>query len=124
MQPKPEIKLIIAGGRDFSHEYIMAHELGNLLGNELREYRVSIVSGMAKGADMYGHHLAKHIGLNTYEFPADWHTHGKRAGPLRNIQMGDFADGLLAFWDGRSRGTKHMIDYMTRLGKSVRVINY
>lgn len=46
------------------------------------------------------------------------------AGMNRNHSMGDSATHLLAFWDGKSKGTQDMIEYMTRIGKSVKVINY
>ena len=57
-------------------------------------------------------------------FEADWGTHGKKAGILRNIEMGDYADALIAFHDSESKGTKHMIEYMKSLGKPVRVVRY
>ena len=43
------------------------------------------------------------------KFPADWKSYGKAAGPKRNEQMANYADTLIAFWDGESKGTKHMI---------------
>ncbi|MCC6629698.1 MAG: hypothetical protein IT340_20150 [Chloroflexi bacterium] len=53
--------------------------------------------------------------------PANWDAHGKRAGYLRNEQMAGDGDALVAVWDGRSRGTRHMIDAMRRRGKPVAV---
>jgi hypothetical protein len=78
---------------------------------------------MARGADALGYQFAKTNNIMVYEFPADW-SQGKSAGFKRNAQMGDFSDGLLAFWDGQSRGTKGMIEYMQRLGKPVHVVRY
>ena len=119
-----EFKLIIAGGRDFSDYEEVNRQLIRLANGELEAYAVSVVSGMARGADALGAAVARDLGVQLYEFPADWNQYGKRAGFVRNEEMGRFADGLLAFWDGQSRGTKHMIEFMKSLGKPTRVINY
>lgn len=119
-----EFKLIIAGSRDFNLPRRLALEIHQLQLDVPELANLSIVSGMARGADKLGHEYAKHTGLTVHEFPADWDTYGKRAGFIRNAQMAEFADGLLAFWDGKSRGTQHMIETMKKLGKPVRVINY
>lgn len=126
-QPKEqssEFKMIVAGGRDFVfYEEGEKHILQ--LAKELPDHLdISIVSGMARGADMVGYHFAKNYGVQCYEFPADWDTHGKRAGFIRNEEMARFSDGLLAFWDGKSRGTEHMINYMHHLGKPVHIVYY
>ena len=55
------------------------------------------------------------------KYPADWDKYGKSAGYRRNEQMADNADSLIALWDGRSRGTKHMIDIAHRKGLKVYV---
>lgn len=120
-----EFKLIIAGGRDFIDYDKGSEEIIRLCVNgELKDYAVSIVSGMARGADAIGVAFARQHNVKLYEFPADWNTYGKRAGFIRNHAMGDFADGLLAFWNGKSSGTNDMIGYMQKLGKPVRVISY
>ena len=75
-----------------------------------------IVSGGARGVDALGEQVAKNFGIPIKVFPADWDKHGKRAGPLRNIQMAEYADGLIAIWDGKSKGTKHMIDQANKQG--------
>lgn len=119
-----EFKLIVAGGRDFMDYRLLFDTIFNLANNVYRDQEVSIVSGMANGADALGYRFAKQNDIVVYEFPADWNQYGKRAGFMRNEQMGDFADGLLAFWDGKSKGTKHMIDYMTKLGKDTHIYTY
>lgn len=55
-------------------------------------------------------------------FWADWKTYDRAAGPIRNKEMAEFGDFLLAFWDGKSTGTKNMIDNMKKLGKPYKVI--
>lgn len=117
-----EHKLIIAGGRDFCN-YELLKTAVNTYANS-KQNKVSIVSGMAKGADALGYRLAEEYNIKVYEFPANWNKHGKRAGFVRNEEMGNFADSLIAFWDGKSRGTKHMIDFMKQLNKPVTVIPY
>jgi len=53
------------------------------------------------------------------EFPADWDTHGRAAGPIRNKQMAEYGDALLLIWDGESRGSANMKSNMKKLGKPV-----
>ena len=119
-----EFKLIVTGGRDFNDYETLCDELNDLAYNEYADREVSIVSGMARGADALTVKFAKEVGVKLYEFPADWSHYGKRAGFIRNAQMGEFADGLLAFWDGKSRGTAHMISYMEDQDKSVHIRSY
>lgn len=119
-----EFKLIVAGGRDFNDYARLSNELMELANDLYRNESVSIVSGVARGADALAVRFAKEHGVVLYEFPADWDAHGKAAGFYRNEMMGEFADGLLAYWDGQSRGTAHMIDTMTRLGKEVFIRRY
>lgn len=117
-----EFKLIVAGGRDFANADLLARVLIAMADVEYADYKISIVSGMAKGADKLAYDFAKHHAIQCYEFPAEWSI-GKRAGYMRNTKMGQFSDGLLAFSNG-SHGTKHMIEYMKSLGKPVTVVNY
>lgn len=119
------IKIIIAGGRDFTNGILLYHECDRIISPILNEgYTVEIVSGMARGADTTAVFYASDRRFTLHEFYADWDKHGKSAGQIRNKQMGDFADMLIAFHDGSSRGTKNMIDYMRSLGKRVEVIHY
>jgi hypothetical protein len=80
-----------------------------------------VVSGTARGVDQLGERWAKDNGIPVAHFPADWDKYGKSAGYVRNTDMGDYADALIAVWDGESRGTNHMVDIMSRLGKFIYV---
>lgn len=80
-----------------------------------------IVSGGARGPDKHGELIAKVNNIPLRVFPADWDTHGKAAGHIRNSEMGVYADALIAVWDGKSKGTAHMVRYMEALGKPVHV---
>jgi hypothetical protein len=82
------------------------------------------VSGNARGADSLGEKYAKDEGFDLEIYPAQWKKLGKQAGFRRNEQMAEVADALIAFWDGESHGTKHMIDIMTNKGLPTKVINY
>jgi len=80
---------------------------------------ITIISGRAKGADRLGERFAQEHNIPTQLFPADWNTHGRKAGFIRNLKMAKAADILIAFWDGQSRGTQHMIEAMQKLEKPV-----
>lgn len=67
-----------------------------------------IISGAARGVDKAGERWAELRGIPVERYPADW-SKGKVAGKLRNIEMAKVATGLIAFWDGMSPGTAHMI---------------
>jgi hypothetical protein len=107
---------IIAGGRDI-HDY-------ELLKEAIQECQfpiATVVSGGAKGVDALGEKYAEENGLNLKIFNADWESHGRAAGPIRNRKMAENADALIAIWDGKSRGTKNMIETATKLGLLVYV---
>lgn len=119
-----ELKLIVAGGREFADYPLLSQQIMLLANQTYADRAVSIVSGMARGADALGVRFAKEHSVHLYEFPANWDKYGKRAGFMRNEDMGRYADALLAFWDGKSPGSKHMIDFMKKLNKPVHVIPY
>ena len=80
-----------------------------------------IISGGAKGADGLAKRYAQENGIGYKEFPADWDKHGKAAGYIRNKQIVNAADEIVAFWDGFSKGTKHTIDIAEEKGKPVHI---
>ncbi|WP_273837245.1 SLOG family protein [Halococcus sp. PRR34] len=69
-----------------------------------------VVSGTARGVDQLGEDWAGERGIPVERFPADWNTHGKAAGPIRNEKMAEYADALVAIHVNESRGTADMID--------------
>lgn len=117
-------KIIIAGGRDFANYSLLKNTCDNLLRESSRLHDIVIVSGHAKGTDLLGEQYARERGYGIETYPADWRKHGRVAGPIRNFQMAGIADALIAFWDGKSRGTKNMIDLANRKGLEVAVIRY
>jgi len=120
------MKYIIAGGRDFKNRNLMYAVM-----NTIKKYSPSVgkpitevVSGDAIGADSLGVEWASVNTIPVRHFPAEWDKYGKSAGFIRNAEMGDYADAAICFWNGESKGTKHMIDTMKRLGKPCYVYNY
>ena len=111
-----EMKTIIAGSRDIT-DYAIVCTAGYYSGIGITE----VVSGGVRGVDKLGEQYAKDYELRLKVFPADWNKYGNRAGPIRNEQMGDYADALIAVWDGKSHGTKHMIEYAKKKGLLVYV---
>ena len=129
-----EMRIIVAGSRDFKDYDLLSEKLMEYL-----EYindkdvvdnpsQVKFVSGTARGADMLGEQFAYNYGYDVTRFPAKWDELGKRAGYVRNAEMAKYASEkygvLFAFWDGKSKGTKNMIDLAKRYGLEVHVINY
>ena len=115
------MKVIIAGGRDFKDYNRLKEVCDKIL---INQNKIEIISGTAGGADTLGERYAQEKGYEVKKFPAKWDEYGKKAGYLRNQEMGEYADGLIAFWDGQSKGTKHMIDIANKKGLKVRVISY
>jgi hypothetical protein len=118
-------RVIVAGGRAFNDYALMRRELDAFF-SEMGA-RPIIVSGGAKGADMLGERYAKEHGLFVIQVPVPYHlwdSLGRGAGYTRNNIMADIATHLAAFWDGQSRGTKHMIDIARARGLKARVVRY
>lgn len=113
------MKVIIAGSRDFNDYELLKNKCDKILS---QQSEIEIISGTAKGADTLGEKYAKEKGYVITKFPADWENKGNSAGYLRNEQMAKYADTLIAFWNGRSCGTKHMIDLAYQYKLKVRVI--
>ncbi len=119
-----EFRVIIAGTRDFSNYELLKEKCDNILSAKRKDSNIVILSGTAKGADRLGERYAREQGFLLRRFPADWDKDGNKAGPIRNAKMADNADALIAFWDGTSRGTAHMIMTAKEKGLATRVINY
>jgi hypothetical protein len=117
------MRIVVAGGRDFNNYALLKEKLDYYLQNLPKE-NIIIISGTAKGADSLGERYAAENGLKCERFPADWNKHGKKAGILRNEDMANQSDALIAFYDGQSRGTGHMIGYCKRKGLKVKVVKY
>ena len=115
------LKVIVAGGRDFQDFDLLTKKLDILFS---KRADVVIISGMAKGADSLAVKYAEENKLRVSEFHANWAKHGNASGFRRNIEMARFADACVCFWNGKSPGTKHMIDTAKRMNLKLRVIIY
>ena len=115
------MKVIVCGSRSIKNE-MWVHDWLDYLQTQIDI--TEVVTGMAPGPDNYGGRWAWVQNIPDKNFPAQWDKYGKSAGMIRNVEMADYADYVIAFWDGKSRGTKHMIDTMKRKGKHGTVIEY
>lgn len=112
-------KVIIAGSRTFDDYKLLEKTL-----DALYPEPVEIVCGGAHGADNMGRLWAIKKGYPVKMFIPQWQKDGKQAGFNRNVEMADFSDELIAFYNGTSKGTEHMINIMKGIGKPIKVITY
>lgn len=92
-----------------------------LLKNKLPN--VVIISGGAKGVDTLAEQFAKEFNLKNEIFEADWERFGRSAGPRRNEEMVKVADGVIAFWDYKSKGTKTTITFSEKYKVDCKIVN-
>lgn len=111
--------VIIAGSRTFDDYALLERILGEIFTAEGKP--TLIICGEARGADSLGRRYAQERGIPVASFPADWKKYGRSAGFRRNAEMLRVADCLIAFWDGKSVGTKHMIEISRKAGIRVHV---
>lgn len=110
------MKLAFSGSREITNRAIIQEIIANIPG---KEHITEIVHGGARGVDRIAADICEGI-WPVKVFPADWRTHGPKAGPIRNAEMAAYADVLVAIMiEGGSRGTQNMIDRMIKLGKPV-----
>lgn len=81
-----------------------------------------IVSGGARGVDSLAARYARTHGLKLTEFLPDYDSFGKSAPLIRNKDIVNYSDGVIAFWDGESHGTLHVIDYCEKIGKPYKIV--
>lgn len=116
-------QLIIAGGRTFDNPVLLYEKVDSY--RKIHGlYHVEIVSGGAQGVDKIGEEYAMDHDLPLKVFPADWDKYGKQAGYRRNKQMAEYATNCICFWDGKSKGTKLMIDLAKEYKLYLKVIRY
>lgn len=111
------MRVIVCGSRRWTDRQQIASRLFDLPPDS------TIVHGAAGGADRIAAQEAEKLGLLVEPWPAMWEAHGKRAGLIRNEQMAVMgADLCIAFWDGRSTGTAHMLTQARAHGIPVEVV--
>ena len=120
-------KIIIAGSRSMDDYNLMArtwHEYTKKYG--LKNDQITIITGGASGADKLTEQMAKRYRIRCEVMRADWQTHDRSAGHIRNAEMAKAAgaDGrLLTFWDGQSPGTAGMIKQTRRADLHVEIVH-
>lgn len=106
------MKVVVAGSRNIN-DYSLVVQAMQRCGYTVTE----VVCGMATGIDRLGEQWARANNIPVKEMPADWNRHGRAAGPIRNREMAKYTDAAVVIWDGKSRGTRNMINEMIRLNK-------
>jgi len=109
------MKVAVIGSRSFNDYEEVKRILSNIQITE-------IISGGAAGADTLGEQYAKENNIPTKIFKPDWEKHGKVAGFLRNTDIVNESELVVAFWDGESKGTKDSISKAYEQNKKVLVI--
>lgn len=107
------MKIAVVGSRTFNDYKLLRSTLNKYDHIEL------IVSGGAKGADSLAEKYARENGIETLIFKPDWDKNGKAAGYIRNVDIIKNCDLVIAFWDGKSKGTKHSIDLAKNGNKKI-----
>jgi predicted Rossmann fold nucleotide-binding protein DprA/Smf involved in DNA uptake len=111
------MKLAIVGSRSFDDYYLLSR-----VAAEQFPDATQIISGGAAGADRLAAQYAGDHGLELTEHRPDWKRLGRAAGQIRNRDIIDAADAVLAFWDGSSRGTRGGLEYARKQGKRIVVV--
>ncbi len=106
--PSKTFRVIVAGSRTFT-DYALLESYCDLMLSNKQDHEITIISGGAMGADDLARHYAWWHQYDLEIFEADWKKHGKKAGYIRNLEMAEHADALIAF-DGGTKGIGHMID--------------
>jgi hypothetical protein len=109
----------IVGSRDYPDRGAVSRYMGEL---QMTAWDSIIVSGGAQGPDTWAVEDAEDLGLHAEVFKADWPKHGRAAGMIRNTQIVERCDRVVAFWDGISKGTLDTIRKATRAGKPVLIL--
>ena len=133
------MRIIIAGSREFNDYRFLYKQCSEIFSKLSKEglltgsintdvKNMEIISGGARGADKLGELFAKEHNIRIKRFIPDWDAQGKSAGFKRNEDMAKYAKEdngiLIAFWDGESKGTGHMINLAKKYGLKVFIVKY
>lgn len=117
------MNIAIVGSRNFKdYEFMKSVIETYIIENSLEQ--TIIVSGGAKGADALAEKFASEKGYGTLIFLPEWEKYGRGACSVRNTQIIENADVVIAFWDGASRGTKDSIDKAKKMGKKLMIHSF
>lgn len=111
----------IVGSRGFTDEAFMEQMVEDAVGIENID---CIVSGGAKGADSLGERLAIKHNIPTIIYKPNWLKYGKSAGMIRNKEIVEASDVVIAFWDGESKGTMNTIQTCMKQGVTHHIFTF
>lgn len=117
-------RIIVAGSRTFDRYGLLKKVMNRVADEKYPDHEIIVLSGAAKGADKLGEKWAFSRWFTVELHFTDWDKHGKKAGPIRNGEMAKAGDVLIAFWDGKSPGTKDMIRQAKHRGLKVKVVRF
>ncbi|MBP1576666.1 MAG: DUF2493 domain-containing protein [Oscillospiraceae bacterium] len=110
-------RIVVAGSRDYENYEEVKTYIEACIRELQKKNTLIFLSGGCRGVDMLGERYAKENGFPIERYPANWKKYGKSAGPKRNLQMVRICDGVICFWDGKSKGTASVIRYAKEFGK-------
>ena len=116
------MRIVVGGCRDFGQYELIERHLNHIL-QQYDHSNITFLSGHCSGVDMLAERYAVLHGIPFEQYPADWKRYGRAAGPIRNEQMVKKADCVIAFWDGKSRGTKNLIHLAKNHGKDLHIVH-
>ncbi len=112
------MKILVCGSRSWTHSDAIFAQL-----TDYDPTTTEVIHGGARGADKLAGKVANSLGIKVIEYPANWTRYGKAAGFIRNNEMlAQKPDLVLAFWDGKSKGTEHTINAARELDIPTRVV--
>lgn len=111
--------LLVSGCRHYNNYYQFARKMDKMIARFPRQ-ELTIIEGGAKGVDYLAFIYAMRRGIKCLTFEADWDGQGKAAGFIRNTDMLQTATHCVTFWDGISKGTKHVVENVHRYPISYR----
>lgn len=114
------MKIAIVGGRNFTDYDLLFDSMLLVAFEDIEE----IISGGARGADSLGEQYASYYAYPIRKFLPDWDKYGKSAGFIRNQTIVDACDIVVAFWDGKSRGTADTIEKAKKAKKPTFIVYY
>jgi hypothetical protein len=107
--------IAIVGSRNFANLELVRKFVANMDEGD------SVVTGGARGVDTAAEATALDYSLTVQVIRPDWKRYGKAAGMIRNEQIVKVCDEVVAFWDGKSRGTKDTIDKARKARKPIAI---
>lgn len=104
------MRITIGGCRDYNNYSVFEKFVSECI-SEIESENIIILSGHCSGVDAMAERYAMEKGYKLEIYPADWKKYGRAAGPKRNKEMVQDSNVVIAFWDGKSKGTKSLVEF-------------